>query len=403
MPLSEQEEFELLSLERDRALNQQRQQPTTAPREAPGSRPLDYGDMMRTSALNTGRALLMGGPITGGLTAGAEGIRNLGHLTDRLAYNAGGKVTDTIADLSGRRSMVNPFGVEIPPEVAGGAGYVTNVGVQALPVILGASTSKAAAQPGIERFAEARMQSALKPSLDELKSGKAATAIRTMLDEGINVTPSGVGKLRGAINELNDEITQRIAASPATVDKNKAAGELFGLVKKFEKQVTPGNDVKAIESAWTEFLNHPLIQGDRIPVQLAQELKQGTYTILKWKYGEQGSAATEAQKTLARGLKEEIAAAVPEVGQLNARESQLLDALVMAERRSMLEGNKNIGGITWLATNPKAWVAFMADKSPAFQSILARMANANSGTLPTAIGGTAGAVYSAKKNRPNEQ
>jgi hypothetical protein len=64
----------------------------------------------------------------------------------------------------------------------------------------------------------------------------------------------------------------------------------------------------------------------------AQAMKQGTYRVLAGKYGEQGSASVEAQKALARGLKEEIATQFPEIGNLNAQESQLLDLQPVLER-----------------------------------------------------------------------
>jgi hypothetical protein len=64
----------------------------------------------------------------------------------------------------------------------------------------------------------------------------------------------------------------------------------------------------------------------------AQTMKQGTYRVLAGKYGEQGSAAVEAQKALARGLKEEIANQFPEINGLNAAESKLLDLQPVLER-----------------------------------------------------------------------
>jgi hypothetical protein len=247
-----------------------------------------------------------------------------------------------------------------------------------------ATLSRLAAGP-IRSAAESLMHSALKPSV-AIREADSVKAIQTMLDEGINVSKAGVEKLKARISDLNQQITKAISNSPATVDKNKAASEIFKTIEKFEKQVTPGADVKAIEQAWLEFMSHPLIKGDQIPVQLAQELKQGTYGILKGKYGEVGSASTEAQKAIARGLKEEIATAVPEVSALNARESALLNALQQAERRARVAGNNNITGIGLLANNPTAFAAFMADKSSAFKSAIARMINSVDPVAATRLG-----------------
>ena len=104
-------------------------------------------------------------------------------------------------------------------------------------------------------------------------------------------------------------------------------------------------------------------------------MKQGTYNVLAGKYGQVGSAETEAQKGLARGLKDEIAAAVPGVGEMNAEESRLLATLSVTERRALMDANKNPMGLAMLAHNPLSWMAFMADKSAAFKSLAARAIN----------------------------
>jgi hypothetical protein len=77
----------------------------------------------------------------------------------------------------------------------------------------------------------------------------------------------------------------------------------------------------------------------------AQAMKQGTYGVLKGKFGEQGSAAVEAQKALARGLKEEIASQFPEINNLNAAESKLLDLQPILERAVSRISNHQIIGI----------------------------------------------------------
>ncbi len=112
-----------------------------------------------------------------------------------------------------------------------------------------------------------------------------------------------------------------------------------------------------------------------LPVDVAQQIKQGTYKVLKGKYGEVGSASTEAQKALARGLKENIAQVVPGIGALNAEESRLLKTLSVTERRALMDMNKNPLGLAALAGNPTGFAAFMADRSAAFKALVARIAN----------------------------
>lgn len=297
-----------------------------------------------------------------------------------LAYDAGGQVTDA----TGSPAL----------------GYVTNVAVQALPMLMGGSVGKAAA-PALEAGAKTTMQSALKPTLEALRKGDAARAIQTMLDEGINATPGGLRALKSQISTINNEIATAIANSPATVNKGAVAARLNDALKKFEMQVLPSADTAAIQKAWTEFLSHPLLTGRaQIPVQTAQALKQGTYASLGSKaFGELKGAEIEAQKALARGLKEEIAAAVPGVANLNARESALLNAKDILERRVLMQSNNNPIGLGALAESPTGFLAWMADRSPWVKSMIARGLYSGRERIPQA----AGMIIGAGANGPQGQ
>ena len=171
--------------------------------------------------------------------------------------------------------------------------------------------------------------------------------------------------------------------SPAIVDKYAVGYRLSKVMDDFTKQVAPSSDIAAIQRAFDDFTNHPLLTHTRdIPVQLAEELKQGTYRSLGDKaYGELKGADITAQKALAMGLKEEIAAAVPAVRPLNAAESKLLNALSVSERRVMIEANKNPLGLGWLSTNPVKLAGWMADRSGLFKSLIARMLNTSGGAV----------------------
>jgi hypothetical protein len=272
----------------------------------------------------------------------------------KAAYDLGGKVTDATGSPA--------------------AGYAANVVTQALPALF--SGSKMPDKPVMslgQKPAEMLMASATKPTVEQWRTGKAAKAIQTMLDEGVGPTSGGVEKLKSRIADLNDEISASISNSTATVDKKVVASYLQDAVNKFEKQVTPGADVKAIQAAWDEFLAHPIL-GDKIPVQTAQELKKGTYKVLGEKaYGEQKGAAAEAQKTLARGLKEEISKAVPAVGPANAKEGELINALKVAERRTLMDANKNPLGLGALISQPWMLPIWMWDRSPGGKAAVANM------------------------------
>lgn len=353
--------------------------------DAASAKPVEPG-ILATALSAIVRGLPMGpaGPI---VQLGAESMRRGSELLDRAAYDAGGFVTDKAAKV-------------MSPEAAAGLGVATNVAMQAVPTVLSGPAAARGAAPAITATGERLMQSALKPSLEALKSGKAAQAIETMLEEGINVSKGGVAKLRGKIDDLNAEITQAIANSAETVHKGRVARALIDTLQKFRNQVNPSADIKAIKASWDDFVNHPYLQKiSEIPVEIAQQLKQGTYRSLGSKaYGEVKGAEMEAQKALARGLKEGIAEKVPEVVGLNAKESQLLGALNLVERRALMELNKNQAGLATLAENPTAALAFMADRSALFKSIAARMIYSGSEQIPSTVARVLTGAAAAENN-----
>lgn len=263
------------------------------------------------------------------------------------------------------------------------AGATTKAGLSLIPALLGARFAKTNVMPtplkAMRGGSEALMRSSLKPSAKEVRLGNADKAVATMLDEGVSVSEGGINKLATKIDSINDSIRNSIAGSKATVRKSDIAEPLMEVEGRFAKQATPQADLKAIGQVFDDFAAHPLAPGETLPVQLAQEIKQGTYRALKDKYGEVGSAATEAQKALARGAKEQVAAAVPEVAPLNAKESALLNAKNILEHRLAVEGNKNPMGLGPLAASGARTAAFMADRSALLKSLLARAMNPGKG------------------------
>ncbi len=328
----------------------------------------------------------------------------------------GGEVTITPQEEAGlAAAKAKPWGSGVPKfaEDAGGAvtdvtgspalGAATNTAIQGIPILLTSFGVQKAAAPVMEGAAKGLMKSALKPPAAAQVGGAesdAAKAVQTLLDEGANVSSSGALKLRESINKLHGEVMQKIQASPEVVDKAYAMKQVHDVLEKFRSQVNPGADVKKILDAWGEFNQ---LVGNKIPVQQAQALKQGTYKVLADKYAKMGAveneAATQAQMGLARGLRQGIEDVVPGVGALNAKESQLINALELSERRAGIAGNKDLGGIAWLAQNPAAAAAMMADRSAAFKSWLANKIYAMRNAGPALAGAGAAAAY---QQMPNE-
>lgn len=303
-----------------------------------------------------------GGPMGGVISLGANALKNI----EKVGSVAG----NAMIDLGGRLGF--------NPNVNAALATAADIGIQnALPTAATINAASAIPRAG-QNVARRLMTSALKPTIAQHQSGKAATAVDTLLSEGINATPGGAEKVRQMLDATNEQIANAIQSSGATVSKQSVAQRLRQLLPRLGTQVNPQQDIATAEKAGELFMEHPMLTSDEIPVALAQKLKQGTYRELSKKYGQIGSADVEAQKALARGLKEEIATAVPEVAPLNALDSKLIDTLDVVERRALMDANKNPMGLALLAKNPGAWSAFMADKSALFKSIAARMVNSMS-------------------------
>lgn len=362
MALSDQEELELLTLERQKA--------QTQPSEIAQQIANDPISMAAKKDLNTDPAQRAFGTALKAAIIGPMKVMQVGNAAlDMLANKAGGKVTDIAANAGAS------------PEFAAGLGTVANAGVQAVPMVAGGEVAKLLT-PAMRGEALNLMQSALKPGMKSLRMDMGAAPAQTMLDEGINVSRGGAEKVRARIDDLNNQITQALASSGATVDKNAVAARLQDVVGRIERtNPTPQDALKDVEKVYTQFMQNGLVP-QNIPVQQAQEMKKGIYQMLRDKYGQLGSDTVEAQKGLARGFKEEIGGAVPQVRALNAEESKYLEVLPFLERRVLTEANRNPAGLSLIAHNPGAFAMFMADKSSLFKSLIARMMNSGSGIIP---------------------
>lgn len=222
--------------------------------------------------------------------------------------------------------------------------------------------------------AKSLMRQALNPPKKAVLGGEADSAILTMLKEGVLPTKGGLEKLRAEIDTVNDAIAQSVQGSNATVNKMAVAKVMQDRLDSIKKQVNPNADVALLQKSWLEFVNHPLLNNSNLmPVQLAQELKQGTYRAIGSKgYGELKTADIENQKALARGLKDEVARAVPGISELNARDSALIDASNVLENRLATTGNRGLG-VGALSPSGGNLLAWLVDHSDAAKGSLAQL------------------------------
>jgi hypothetical protein len=340
------------------------------------------GDQLLENVKNIGRFATkhlpsIGGAVGGLLGAGAGTIfgAGVGAVPGAVGGAALGGATgesakQLIARLSGGAAPATPL-------AAGGqiAGQAALQG--------GAQAGGLAVGAGLRKAGPYLMEKALKPTqtlVDEYRT-TAPKIVQTLLDEGINVTQAGLSKLQRIFGETNDAISAAVAGSPAEVSKSAVASYTPQVAAKMAQQVNPTKDLEAVSGAVEEFMQHPVYPGSgKIPVAAAQAMKQGTYQQIGKKYGEVSAAGIETQKALGRGLKEEIAQAVPGVAALNAKDSALMAAQDAVGRRVAMAGRSDPVGFAWVAHNPTTFLAALIDRNPAIKSMLARGAYQSAAT-----------------------
>lgn len=309
----------------------------------------------------------------GTLRAGRDALKFVDDVTTRVGYKAGEVATDAGTALG------------LSPEVAAGGGVVANMAGQG--AVSGALGSLVRAPALLEKGARVLMQSAIKPNQLARTSGKADAAITTMLEKNIPATEAGRDMLKTRVADLETEIQGILNNSPAVVDKHAVAATLKDAFDKVKHNLSVNTDNAAISNTFQTFLNHPLLQGSsQVPVNVANRMKQAIYKSVSDKaYGPNAAAQSAeilAEKTLARGLKENVGRAEPAVLPPMEEQKELLRALKVLEPRIGVEGNKNIIGLGTLSPSVEQAVIWLVDRSPWFKSQLAQSAYHSRKRLP---------------------
>ncbi len=239
-------------------------------------------------------------------------------------------------------------------KLAGGVGEVTKsvtgspvaattaeLGIQALPAILPFGR-KAVEKLGIP---EKMYTSAIKPGIrKKLSITKREAAMEAGIKEGILPTTGGLDKLGGKIDVIEnqiDSVLQRGINSGTPIKTLDIADSLDTLIDAYHKSGMPPESYQGIENV----RNKVLAQGNYMTPQEAQVFKQNTYKFIRKHYGELSNATIEAQKTVARTVKDKIAKQYPEVDILNKKVGpmiQLEDEIQRAVKRIQ---NRDLIGI----------------------------------------------------------
>lgn len=205
--------------------------------------------------------------------------------------------------------------------------------------------------------AEYFMSSALKPTIAQHRSGAGNNAVKYMLENKLNPTNSGVNFIEKDLTKLNKQVDNIIELNKnKTIRKTHIFNNLDDVRDKFAKQVDNEADLKAFDGVINRFKNR--FKGRTINTKLAHEMKKNTYKQLNKKYGEMKSAEVEAQKTIARLLKEEVERTtskngINQIKDLNDKITKTFDTLDVVTRRKFMDSNKDtFHGLSLLAHDP---------------------------------------------------
>lgn len=177
---------------------------------------------------------------------------------------------------------------------------------------------------GAKKLGVGSYMSAMKPST-ALDQDARAKLFQTAQLEGIPVSEGGLNAAGDKIDALQQQVNDAIKNAPQSqgISKFDVSKKLNDPYQNFATQATPQDDLAAISNKGNQFLEaHP----NEFTPQEAQDVKTGTYSALRKKgaYGGESAAGDEAQKALARGLKEELQTRIPELQGLNAREGSII-------------------------------------------------------------------------------
>jgi hypothetical protein len=316
--------------------------------------------------------------------------RRYGSIPQALhtAYTDPVGVAADVSTLAGGAGAV-ARGVRVGAEVAGaarlasGATRVANAAktAEAMTNPLNAVTAAGGAalrSAPVQNWARRRYESALKipPGVDRTERMKQ---VETGLQSRIPVSEGGLNIVEQRIDELNQQIADKIAQGAKqgeTVNPEAVASRVDQTKPIFGTQVNPEADLNALEASKQEFLRQHSYEApytkvepwpggpenapqpflkigegttrvvEDIPIAEAQRIKQGTYRQLKDKsYGELKTASVEAQKQLARGLKEEIVKIFPEIAGINEQDSRMIALRGSLERFANRQANRDTIGI----------------------------------------------------------
>lgn len=212
-------------------------------------------------------------------------------------------------------------------QVAKGLGEATGL---ALPYAAGPVFSKIGDVVGsaADSTANSLTRGALRGGFSNTKPAAVVDeAAQAMRAANIPLSREGANAVTGSLADLQRQkmgLLGRGAQQGMTVNPDVVRIALDDLATKWKGQINPKQDLSDIRTVRDNFLDEHGGKGP-IPIDRAEEIKEGTYT--QNKYGDQPPphlvATAAAEKAAAHAIMTEIAKQLPEVGEINAQQGGL--------------------------------------------------------------------------------
>ena len=157
-------------------------------------------------------------------------------------------------------------------------------------------------------------------------------AVQTGLQGKYKPTEKDLNGLLKDIEQTNNAIAEGIAQAGKkgeTVSTDEVLKRVEQLKEFYQNAPNPAPYLKELDDIKAGILEY---RGKKIPIEKAQKIKQTVYALNKKHYGEMKGLEIEANKAIARGIKEEIVKQHPEIGDLNEHDSALINLEEVLER-----------------------------------------------------------------------
>lgn len=302
----------------------------------------------------------------------AERYGSMDAVKNTLATDPVGMFADIAGLLAGGGGLMRGAGTMANmPRVAQAGATAAKVGGLIDPVNVARQAVTAPLRALPESLPARLWSSAVKPNSKQFPSQAAqAELFNTAVENNIPLSIRGKERLTELMRGVNADIEGVVntgAARGDTIDPYSVAARVDELRPYYENQAVPSQFTGKLDDVQIGFVNeHP----QPIPVDRAQQMKRDIYHENRKKYGETRTAGDEAEKAIARGLKEELATLYPELDGMNEKFSKYIDldgaitdALQRIGKHQLLGLTSGMwGGAGYMAGGPAGMAGSMLSK-----------------------------------------